>query len=113
MTITPKYFPTNQGWTPTTACCSATSQPKCAGDATEAGQWNVAAWRQLHFQLTDPHYFQFQFSQGGSNLTATYHAQAQGDLDCDTTFSLYRYIGTVDTEYGVAAKGPIIVNEIE
>ena len=111
--IMPKTFPVDQSWTPTTACCSAASSPKCAGDASEASAWNSTTWRQLHFQLTDPHYFQFAFVSGGTNLGSTYDAQAKGDLDCDSQFSLYRYVGTVDTEYGVAAKGPIIENEIE
>jgi hypothetical protein len=88
-------------------------EPKYPADAAEVTEWNKVTWRQLHFQLTDPHYFRFQFSSAGTNKTSTYDSQAQGDLDCDTTASNYKYLGSVDAEYGVAAKGPIIDNEIE
>jgi len=102
------------GWTPATACCAdPVTAPKCAGGNTEAALWNTPGWKAIHFQLTDPHYFQFQFTGSGTNLTAGYIGQAQGDLDCDNIMSNYKYLGSVDTEFGVAAKGPIISNEIE
>jgi type IV pilus assembly protein PilA len=112
-TIVAKSFPGTSTWTPATDCCAGATAPKCPGDATEAAAWNGTSWRQLHFQLTDPHYFQFQFTSTGTNLGAAYSSYAQGNLDCDATYSSYKFAGSVDTEFGVSAKGPIIDNEIE
>jgi type IV pilus assembly protein PilA len=118
--ILPKYFPSSVGWTPAigngaTKCCNASTNPKCPGGDAESGvtDWNHNAWRALQFQLSDPHYFVFQYTSASSNKGATYTSEAAADLDCDSTSSSYKYLGSIDTEYGVAAKGPIIDNEID
>ena len=109
--LLPKAFPGGDGPTPSTTCCSDPSGAKCTPNPS---YWNSDTWRVLHFQLTDPHYFQWQFAGGtGTGTGASYRSDAYGDLDCDGTSSDYYFLGTVDSEYGVAAKGPIVVNEIE
>lgn len=105
-----KEFPisTNGTADPAATCCGAT--PKCA---PAPAAWNHNSWRALQFQMSDDHYFSWQWQAGGVNLTATFTADAFGDLDCDTTLSTYRLVGTIDGEYGIKARGPIITNEIE
>jgi type IV pilus assembly protein PilA len=121
-TILAKYFPATASWTPTVAsgstrcCADSVAGPKCQGGNAEAdvANWNHNTWRALQFQLSDPHYFAFQWTNGAnSNKAATYTSEASADLDCDGTPSSYRFLGSIDTEYGVASKGPIIDNEIE
>lgn len=115
--IVPKEFPlgtTTQVVGPTPAigtCCNNTSSaPKCPVVAT---QWEIDGWRELHFRLEDPHYFMWQWISSGTNTASAFTANAYGDLDCDQLYSTYRIVGDVDAEYGVNARGPIIINEIE
>jgi len=113
-TILPKQFPASVGPTPGAAniCCSGATAPKCTPDPTD---WNQDGWRELHFQLSEPHYFSWDWVAlpANTNLTANFTISAYGDLDCDTTLSTYRILGSVDAEYGVSTKGPITINEIE
>jgi type IV pilus assembly protein PilA len=108
-----KQFPISVGPTPGaagTCCTTGTTTPKCTPAATD---WNVNGWRELHFQLSDPHYFSWDWVAGNTNTLSNFTISAYGDLDCDATYSTYRILGTVDGEYGIATKGPITINEIE
>ena len=118
--ILAKYFPSAKGWTPDVAagdnkCCAASTGSKCNGgdEESDTANWNHDTWRALHFQLSDPHYFAFQWATTGSNKTARYTSEASADLDCDSTPSNYMFRGVIDSEFGVRAKGPIITNDIE
>jgi len=106
--LLPKQFPANATWNPPGDPCD---------DPTvkfEVGSWVPDdTWRSLNFQLTDPHYFAFQFVTTGTNKNAEFTAEARGDLDCDDTWSNYKIIGVVDDEWGVRVQGPIITKEIE
>ncbi|MBW2736403.1 MAG: pilin [Deltaproteobacteria bacterium] len=104
-----KQFPVTASLTPSTLCCAGTG-PKCPPNATA---WNVDGWRDIQFQMTEPHYFQWNWQSAGDNKTSTFTADAVGDLDCDTVYSTYRLLGSIDSEYGVRGKGPIVTNEIE
>ena len=113
--LLPKYFPATQAATPAaspkTECCDkAAAGIKCAGNP---GDWDTDSWKALQFQQADDHYFVWSFTSTGSNTGAVFTAIANGDLDCDTTSSDYRIIGSVDREFGVIGKGPIVSNEIE
>ena len=107
--LLPKDFPVSYAVTPTTPCCTGDTD-KCPPTAAD---WNVNTWRSLSFQMSDPHYFVWTWDAGGLNMAAGFTAAAYGNLDCDATFSTYRMLGSVDVEYGVVTKGPIILNEIE
>jgi hypothetical protein len=64
------------GPTPATPCCAAPMK-RCPGDV---GDWEgTAAWNQLDFAMTNPHFFQYSYRSTGQEFTAT----AAGDLDCD------------------------------
>jgi prepilin-type N-terminal cleavage/methylation domain-containing protein len=110
--LTPKQFPGSvSGATPSTTCCNdSTTAPKCNANPAN---WNVNGWRELHFQLSEPHYFMWSWQSGSTNTASVYTTSALGDLDCDTTSSTYTILGSVDSEFGVNARGPIITNEIE
>jgi type IV pilus assembly protein PilA len=108
--LLPKQFPaTVSTITPSTLCCTgATSKCPIAPSV-----WNVNGWRELHFQQSDPHYFRWAWTSSATNKASVFTTDGYGDLDCDTTMSTYRMIGSVDIEYGVITKGPMIINEIE
>ena len=111
-TLLDKQFPSSAtGVTPSEDCCHAGARGgKCTPNASA---WNAGSWRELHFQMTEPHYFTWNYTSGGTNKTAVFNAFACGDLDCDDTQSTYRLRGSVDSEYGVKGLGPIITNDIE
>lgn len=92
-------------------CCTLAGG-KCPGDnAVYAG----ASWVALNFGLADPHHYIPVYVAGatlGSNSTFT--ANAQGNLDCDTTYSLFQRKGSVNASGDVTASGGVYVeNEIE
>ena len=92
-------------------CCSvAAGGPKCIPSPAD---WNTDSWRSLHFQLTEPHYYWYQFTATGENKAATFNAFAFGNLDCDSDISTYKLVGSVDSEYGVKVMGPVVTNDIE
>ncbi|MBK8482610.1 MAG: prepilin-type N-terminal cleavage/methylation domain-containing protein [Proteobacteria bacterium] len=110
--IAPKSFPTSGAATtsPATACCAQATAPKCTPATAD---WASSPWHELHFGLTDPHYYQWYWDTSATSSASVYTAKAIGDLDCDTTQSSFEIRGHVDTEGGVTVKGPIISNEIE
>lgn len=78
--------------TPAQNCCTqnAGGKKKCA---VAGGDWAVADWQALDFQLDEPFYFQYQYT--GVAAGTSYTATAVGDLDCDTTTITYSLAGTV------------------
>jgi type IV pilus assembly protein PilA len=107
----PKQFPASVAATPTAnSCCTSTTTPKCAPNAT---LWEVNGWRELHYQLSDAHYYWWTWTATLTGTAARYSADAMGNLDCDASFATFRMLGSIDTEMGVRSTGPVITNEIE
>jgi hypothetical protein len=101
--LQPKSFPVARtDWVPRTPCCEHATH-KCM--PTEA-EWNVEPWRSLHFQLADPHHFQYRYTSDGKSATI----EARGDLDCDGAFSSFKMLGSVEENM---FRGPIVENETE
>jgi prepilin-type N-terminal cleavage/methylation domain-containing protein len=78
--------------TPAADCCTQNfgGKKKCA---VAAGDWGVAGWQAIDFQLDEPFYFQYQYT--GVAAGTSYTAAATGDLDCDTTTITYTLTGAV------------------
>jgi type IV pilus assembly protein PilA len=112
--LLPKMFPNvATGGTPAGSPCDGDTVKYETSSATTSA-WNHPTWRALNFQLTEQHYFQWDYpASTTTNKDATFSATAAGDLDCDGEFSNYRIVGSVDDEYGVEVKGPIVRDEIE
>ncbi len=111
-------FPANVDNTPKKFkdCCEEPTQanPKCAPDLSPTTGWNQPTWRALHFQLSDPHYYVWAFTQNnGSASNAAYTAIAVGNLDCDDERSTFKIIGKADAEWGLRVSGPIITDRLE
>jgi type IV pilus assembly protein PilA len=104
-TLLDKQFPPAM-WSPLVLpCCQ-----KCVNTSEE---WDAAGWGSLKFALTEPHYYSFWFTSNGTGNGSSYQASAFGDLDCDTTMSIYNIRGSIDTEGNVVTVGPIITSGIE
>jgi type II secretory pathway pseudopilin PulG len=92
-------------WVPATPCCQQPSAPRCSPTPAD---WAAEPWRSLHFQVAEPHHYQWRYSSDGKTMTA----EARGDLDCDGTYSSFKAEGVI-AEGGMSFRGPMIENEIE
>jgi hypothetical protein len=54
--------------------------------------WSDHTWSALSFQINDEHYFVYSFDSSGTLTAANFTATANGDLDCDGTFSTFQRI---------------------
>lgn len=91
-----RQFPASIAVTPATDCCTT---PSGAGGrcVSNAGLWDVSAWRAVHFKMATPHYYQYQFDSAGSDTAATFTAYGLGNLDCDAVTATWHIDGSVDS----------------
>jgi prepilin-type N-terminal cleavage/methylation domain-containing protein len=107
-----KQFPATVGSWESTTCCTTTGE-KCAGSA--GAYQSDATWVALSFNIPDPHLFRPNYTAAGVGTSSTFTANAYGDLDCDTTMSTFRRVGSVNATSGdVTASAAMYVDkEIE
>ncbi len=89
----PRQFPVSvtQFETPND-CCNATGRKCFDSTVYESDE----TWKALSFLIADPHYYAPFYSSDGTGLA--FRAQTFGDLDCNTTYSMFERLGTgVDT----------------
>jgi prepilin-type N-terminal cleavage/methylation domain-containing protein len=105
-----KQFPGTAG--PQEATCCGGAGDKCPGSSTV---YDNAVWVALNFNIPDPHHFRPVFTSTGTGKGALFTAIANGDLDCDGTFSTFQRQGRVNAGSGdVEASGAAYVDkEIE
>lgn len=110
--IVAKQFPdTVTAPTPAlTTCCASTGQ-KCAPSAT---YWTAQTWQALNFSMDDPHYYSYSFPSSGTGTASIFDATANGDLDCDASYSTFSRHGSVDSTGSVTGgSGIYSKNDIE
>ena len=93
--IVPKSFPAAEIATPgLTVCCGATGVGgKCQ---VSAGQWNASGtWNALNFSIDDPHYYSYTYAATGTDSTSSFTARANGNLNCDATYSTFERVGSI------------------
>lgn len=96
--ITP-VFPATIAFTPTTTCCVSGKPAKCDPSNTGGAKydgvaaWGAQTWVDLNFRMENKHYYQYGYDGG---ISTEFTAKAQGDLDCDGSFSLFQRKGIVD-----------------
>jgi len=91
--ILAKQFPTNQGQTPAADSCCGQSGDKCSAVPT---QWQTTSWSALNFSVNDPHYYWYQYISSGLEDASKFTARANGNLNCDTSYSTFERVGSVD-----------------
>lgn len=105
-----RQFPATADATPgENACCTGGGlDKKCDPNNTYVGAtlWDGnATWNQLQFELTEPHYFWYTFTNNGTtNVGAAFTAAANGNLDCDATFSTFERAAYVDDALNVVGS---------
>jgi type IV pilus assembly protein PilA len=75
---------------------------KYQSSMTDWGGDATTGWTCLHFSMTDPQYFQYQYTQTGSRTAAggLFGAVARGDLDADGVLSSFTIAGALTTSGG-------------
>jgi type IV pilus assembly protein PilA len=111
--ILARQFPLSAAWTPTVDCGTQTGG-KCA-PSNYITSWQVATWTGLNFSVDDPFYYQYQYASGGTASNSSFNAQAQGDLNGDSKYSLFQRTGKINsTDNNVqGGAGLYTVNDIE
>jgi type IV pilus assembly protein PilA len=97
-------FPPAVNPTPAANTCCGTQDHRCNPNAA---QWDVVSWHALNFALTDPHYFWYSYWSAGNNATASFTARANGNLDCDGSFSTFERTGYVTADLNVQGSRAI------
>ena len=112
-------FPAVQTLTPATRCCQNDTDTDGRCD-TNMNLWNTPSWSALTFQVTDQVYYQYGFDWNGQIKSAAQAtAWAQGDLDCDGTYSTFQRLiygdpNATNTECAaVGASAFYVENETE
>jgi hypothetical protein len=94
----PPQFPKSSGMTPKVGTCCASLGGPDRNDNDKCdpapGDWATETWSALYFQMSDEHYFVYDFtSNGKTGNDAEFTVSAYGDLDCDGIKSTYQRFG--------------------
>ena len=81
-------FPAGAGPTPPRGSCCLGHDDRCPPDPA---LWTGDTWRQLRFSMDDPFQYSYTFESGDTEFSA----RAEGDLDCDGTYSTFEIVGKV------------------
>jgi type IV pilus assembly protein PilA len=102
----PNQFPVDQGKTPGDTCCGNPGD-KCKGGDHDAAAWDTPTWNALNFGMAEPHYYVYSFDSTGVHKDAAFTARANGDLDCDGTFSIFERSGAATEHLDVRGSGGV------
>jgi type IV pilus assembly protein PilA len=95
-----KQFPASATQTPAIDVCCASYGMKCRPDPT---LWTSASWQALKFSMDDPHYYSYyytrQLNEASTIGADSFVAGANGNLNCDATYSTFEMAGAA-TENG-------------
>jgi type IV pilus assembly protein PilA len=113
-TILPRAFPANQVQTP----ASATQCSNAGGKyPSNSSAWTTTSWSDINFEINDPHYYDYGFTSTNTTTNVssgnTMSINAQGNLNCAGTTSLFRRIAQVDSTSAVTSSGVAITSELE
>ncbi len=65
----------------------------------------------LNFSVEDPFYYSYQYTAGGTDSASTFTAEASGDLDGDSSYSLFRRNGSISSQENGVTGGAGIYSE--
>jgi prepilin-type N-terminal cleavage/methylation domain-containing protein len=82
------------------ACCLAAGK-KCA---PSPALWADPSWQALKFSMDDPHYYSYTYLSSGTDATSQFTARANGDLDCDTSYSTFEMVGSIQADGTVTGQ---------
>ena len=80
---------------------------KAGNGAPMPAKWTHPTWVALKFSVDVPHHYWYQFISSGTDNAATFTARAEGNLDCDSTYSLFELYGSISLSGEVAGSGAL------
>lgn len=93
------------------AACGCQNSGRCPGGG---GEWQDPTWVGLSFALPDPFVYKPKYTSTGTGQTATFIAEATGDVDCNGILSDFSRAGGVTGDGEVTgARAPVVINELE
>jgi type IV pilus assembly protein PilA len=93
--------PSTGATAPTLGTCCASAGKKCS---PAPGLWTDASWQALKFSMDDPHYYSYTYESAGVDGASQFSARANGDLDCDTTYSTFEMVGSIQSDGTVTGQ---------
>lgn len=76
--------------------------------------WNSPTWNALSFEISDPHYYSFEYESSGAGVSALFTGRAVGDLDGDGVYSTFERAGGTNSQREVTgSQGVFTINELE
>jgi type IV pilus assembly protein PilA len=106
-----KQFPASVAATPAANSCCGQPGDKCQINAAALAAFKTnASWQGLNFGVEDPHYYWYSFDAAGTGTASTFTARANGNLDCDATFSTFEMIGSVTATNDVTGSAGLYKN---
>ncbi len=66
----------------------------------DTGRWLDPIWQRLQYNLDKAHYFQYAYASSGTGTVASFLVAGRADLDCDQSFSDYRFRGNINAANG-------------
>ena len=106
------------GYVAEAGCCAIVGTGGTEKCAPEKALWDVDPWKDLKFSMDDPHYYSYAYTvnvgaagdvNGGHNFTAL----AQGDLDCNGTFSEFSMYGVVNEQFADGPSGTAALHRVD
>lgn len=90
-------------------------EPAIPTDNKQTGNWDANGWGIIKFSSESPVMYSYSVEIDGVDLTASFTARAQGDIDGDGATSLFERIGVVNTTSGIVEGGAAIftLDELE
>jgi type IV pilus assembly protein PilA len=105
-----KQFPgtaPNVGSNRPNQCCGQPGDKCVPAPADFAGD----AWSALKFSIDDPHYYWYTYTGGaGVGTGSTFSAAANGNLNCDGTYSTFELVGSVQPDGTVTGSAGMYIN---
>jgi type IV pilus assembly protein PilA len=102
-------FPAAEPVTPLANCCTFAGHRCMPNPAT----WDTPTWNSLHFAMTDPHYYRYEYASTGPAVLgagARFTARALGDLDCDGILSTFEMTGELMPTMEVSGAAGIFMD---
>ena len=98
--VLPKCFPSAGAWKDSEGNASLPNAGCCPQKCQASDRWDDNVWKSLSFSVNDPHYYKYAFrgaccSGSTCDSTVVFTAAAVGDLNCDSTTSLFTRSGQV------------------
>ncbi|HKA88165.1 MAG TPA: type II secretion system protein [Haliangiales bacterium] len=114
ITPIPKQFPYSAGGTgtdevaPAANSCCGQAGDKCAPNPAA---FTAAVWSSLKFSVDDPHYYWYRYQGAGTANASVFTATAFGNLDCDTVYSTFELVGSVQADGTVTGQAGMYQNQ--